>query len=193
MPERLCQRIGRAASSASLRSIGPHQLLALGLVELHRLPLDHLVELGIAIAVVVALGAAGEVLVEGLVRVVEPVAGQVEADRVISPHHLRKPLRRVDRLELGIDIDLLQLVDQDHRRIAKWRDVAGRDRELRAVCRARSRALSMILRASARLLFTSVLVAGQRLQHFRRHAPDPLGGRQHGAADVALRPRSGCR
>src|SRR6266851_6750867 len=47
----------------------PDQLLALLLVELHRLPVDHLVELGTAVAVVVGLGIAGVELVERLIRV----------------------------------------------------------------------------------------------------------------------------
>src|SRR6202047_4566195 len=61
----------------------PHHFLALVLVELHRLLIDHLVELGIAIAVVIAFGAAGVILVQGLVRIIEPVADQIETDREI--------------------------------------------------------------------------------------------------------------
>src|SRR6266496_5150122 len=42
----------------------PHHLAALVDVELHRLPTDQLVELGVAVAGVVAFSVAGEVLVE---------------------------------------------------------------------------------------------------------------------------------
>ena len=37
------------------------------------------------------------------------------------------PLRGFDHVELAVDIDLLQVVDQDHRLVAVGRDVAGRD------------------------------------------------------------------
>jgi len=47
----------------------PYQLLALLLVELVRLPVDQLVNFGIAIAVGVVLGPAGVGLVENLVGV----------------------------------------------------------------------------------------------------------------------------
>src|SRR5438105_12295510 len=75
----------------------PNQILALDRVELHRLPVDHLVELRAAITVVIALGAASEVFVKRLVRVVEPVAGQVQRDGVVATHDPGEPLRRVDR------------------------------------------------------------------------------------------------
>jgi hypothetical protein len=53
---------------------------------------------------------------------------QVERDGVVAAHDPGEPLRGVDRVELAVDVDLLQLVDQDNRRIAIGRDVAGRDR-----------------------------------------------------------------
>jgi hypothetical protein len=44
------------------------------------LRVDHLVELRIAVAVVIPLGTAGEILVQRLIEVIEPVPGQVEGD-----------------------------------------------------------------------------------------------------------------
>src|SRR5690242_1685296 len=70
------------------------------------------------------LGAAGEIFVERLIRVVEPIPGQVQRDGVVAAHDPGQPLRGVDRVELTVDIDLLQLVDQDDRRIAIGRNVA---------------------------------------------------------------------
>jgi hypothetical protein len=54
----------------------------------------------------------------------------------------------------GGDIDFLQLVDQDHRRIAVRRDVAGRDLDPQRVLRPIAE-LFMISRAAARFAATS--------------------------------------
>jgi len=43
---------------------------------------------------------------------------------------LGKPARGLDDLELAVDEHLLQLVGQQHGRIAVWRDIAGRHLEL---------------------------------------------------------------
>src|SRR5215204_7625522 len=75
----------------------PDQRLALVLVGLHRLLVDHLVELGVAVFVVVALRTAHVVLVEILVGLVDAVAGQVQRDDVVLAVEAREPLRRVDR------------------------------------------------------------------------------------------------
>ena len=104
----------------------PHKALALFLVRLHRLLVDELVDLRVAVAVVVADPAAGVALVKHGVRVVDLRAGEVQTDGVILALDPRIPLRRIDRIELGVDPDLLQLVDQDYRRIAIGRDIASR-------------------------------------------------------------------
>src|SRR5262249_11995904 len=104
----------------------PDQLPAFLLVAFHRLPVDQLVELGAAIAVVVALGVTGVVLVERLVRLVEAVADQVEADREILLRQPREPHWRINQLQLAVDVDFLQLVDQQYRRVAVGRNIAGR-------------------------------------------------------------------
>src|ERR1700731_4092006 len=58
---------------------------------------------------------------------------QIEANGVLLAHNLRKKSARVDNLELAIDIDVLQLVDQDHPRIAVDRKVARRYLDLQPV------------------------------------------------------------
>jgi hypothetical protein len=108
--------IGRAPSSANFLSIS-HQLLALFLVGLGGLPVDQLVDLRITVSVIVSDGTAGVILVKILVRVVERVAGEIEADGIVLAHDLGIPVRRVDYFELAVDVNLLQLIDQDHRRI----------------------------------------------------------------------------
>jgi hypothetical protein len=95
-------------------------------IGLARLLVDQLIDLGIAIAGVIALGAARKILVELLVGVVEPVLADGQTDGVILAHDGRVPLRRVDRIEGSVDVDLLQLVDQQHRGIAIGRGVARR-------------------------------------------------------------------
>ncbi len=99
----------------------PDQLLALLLIAFHRLLIDELIELGVAITAVVPLGATDIVLVEGLIRVIHPIADKAQRDREVPPAEPRKPLRRVDRLQLGVDIHLLQLVDQNDGGIAERR------------------------------------------------------------------------
>ena len=86
----------------------PHQRLALFRVGLGRLPVDQLVDFGVAVAVVVEIAAATVDVVEGLVRV--PDTKRRQRDRVVVPHDPREPFCRVDDFEFAVDIDLLQLV-----------------------------------------------------------------------------------
>src|ERR1700704_5643767 len=58
----------------------PDQLPALVLVGFHRLLVEQLVDLRVAVAVVVAFRTAGIILVECLVGIVDAVAGEVGAD-----------------------------------------------------------------------------------------------------------------
>ena len=67
---------------------------------------DELVHLRIAIAVIVGLRAAHIVRVEGGVWVVDKAGREIEADGEIPAHDLGEPVRRVDRLELAVDIDV---------------------------------------------------------------------------------------
>jgi hypothetical protein len=79
---------------------------------------EPLFELGIAIACVVALRAAAVILEELLVGVVDTAAGVVEADLVVLAGELGESVGGLDRVELAVDPDRLQLVDQDDRRVA---------------------------------------------------------------------------
>src|ERR1051325_10810003 len=163
----------------------PHHLPALLLIGLHRLPLDHLVQFGIAVAVVIAFGIAGVVLVERLVWLIETVADQVEADRKVLFGQPRVPHRRVDRLQFAVDIDLLQLVDQEHRRVAVGRDIARRDLRLQPVVRAVAELFHQLARLSPVCRYVRT-VTRQGPHQIRGHAPDAEGRRQQGAADDAF-------
>src|SRR6516162_1133898 len=69
----------------------PHQLLAFSFVAFHGLLVEHLFELGIAIAGVVACGTAGVIFIKLLVGIVDAAAGQVEANFVVLAVHLWVP------------------------------------------------------------------------------------------------------
>src|SRR2546423_70762 len=66
------------------------------------------------------------VLVKLLVGVVDSALADIEADGKIFAHDPWIPLSGVDGFEYAVDINFLQLVDQDHRRIAVWGNVACR-------------------------------------------------------------------
>src|SRR5215510_4551194 len=89
----------------------PYQLLALAFVGLRRLPLEQLLELGIAIAGVVAGRPASIVLIELLIGIVDTTTGEIEANLEIFAIHLGVPEGGLDDLELAVDEHLLQLVD----------------------------------------------------------------------------------
>ena len=94
-------------------------------------------------------------------------------------------MRGVDDVELGVDIDALDLIDQDDGGIAVDRDVARRDLDGETLVRAVTR----LLHQFARLFPVGVdvgAVARDRFQHFLRHRPQSAGGRKHGAADIGL-------
>src|SRR6516165_4345171 len=88
-------------------------------------------QLGIVIAGVVPLRAAGVILIELRIGVVDADPGEIEADLVILAVDFGKPIGGLDRVELAVDVDLLQLVDQDNRGIAEYGNVPLRhlDRE----------------------------------------------------------------
>src|SRR3984893_2136632 len=148
-------------------------------------PIDHLLVSATAVPVVIILGAASKVFVKRLVRVVEPVAGQVQGDGIVTAHDPGEPLRSVDRVEFAVDVDLLQLVDQNDRRIAVGRNIAGRDGEFQSFVGA----VAELFHDAAGLgtvLGHVGIVAGQGLQHIGGHAPYPLGRRQHRTPEIAL-------
>src|SRR6516162_6142346 len=105
----------------------PGELPPLGRIGLHRLLVDYPVKFLVAIAHVIALRAADKILVERDIRVIDRGAQHVEPDRVVFLDQLGHPLRGLDRVELGVDADLFELVDQDRTRIAVDREVARRD------------------------------------------------------------------
>ena len=70
----------------------PHHLLALLDVGLDRLLVEQRFELLVAVVRVVALGVAAIVLVEGLVGIVDAIAGQVETDGIVVARDLGEPL-----------------------------------------------------------------------------------------------------
>ena len=98
----------------------PDDLLALFRVGFGRLLVDQRLDLGVAIAGVVARRFADIALVEDLVGIIDRAARQAE----ILAHQLRDPVRGLDGLQLAVDADRLQLVDQDRTRIPISRDVA---------------------------------------------------------------------
>src|SRR6516165_7700219 len=100
----------------------PQYLLPARRVALHRLLLDQLVDIVVAIAVPVDAGAAAIDQIEDRIGI--RAAGlQVEADRVFLAHDLRVVAGGVDRLEFGFDVNLPQLIDQDDRRVAVEADI----------------------------------------------------------------------
>src|SRR5882757_7726719 len=108
--------IGRPAFSASLRSSAQTCRLPL-LVGLSRLLLDHFVDLRIAVAIPVQARSAAVEYVEDWIGI--RAAGlQVEADGVVLASNLGEMGASLDRLQLAVDMDLLQLVEQDHAGIA---------------------------------------------------------------------------
>src|SRR3984893_7328542 len=113
----------------------PHQLSTRSRVGFHRLPIEQLFELGIAIAGVVAWRTTAVVLVQLLVGIIDAAAGEIGANHVVLARDLGKPARGLDDLELAVDEHLLQLVGQQHGRIAVRRDIAGRHLELQPPAR----------------------------------------------------------
>ena len=95
---------------------------------------------------------------------------QVEADAVVLAHHLGEKVGGVDRLELAVDVDLLQLVDQDHRRISVVRNIARRHFDLEVVIEAIAERLHNLSGFCAVLPHVGI-VAGQCIEHLGRHAP----------------------
>src|SRR5215472_14218260 len=143
----------------------PDQLPALLAVGLHRLSVDQLVELRITIAAIIPLGAAHVALIELLIGIVEAVLADHHADSEILARDLGIPLRGVDGFELTVDVDLFQLVDQDHRGIPGGGNVADRDLDRDALVGAVAEPCHYLARFGAVLCDVRV-IAGQRSQHF---------------------------
>src|SRR6266581_3744356 len=127
----------------------PDDLFALFGVCGHRLLVDQLVELGVAVAGIVARSPGVETLVEHLVRVVDAALDRHHADREILARHLRIPERGVDEVELSVDADFLELRDHDDRRIAPPREVARGNLKLKRIVRAVAELLYDLTRLGA--------------------------------------------
>jgi hypothetical protein len=95
---------------------------------------------------------------------------------------LGEPAGGLDRVELAVDPDLLQLVDQNDRRVAIGRDVARRDVDREPLV---GPSRCMIARLGA-VLGDVGAVAGNGRENIGRYAPAPRRRRQHRPADVAL-------
>src|ERR1700736_6280129 len=66
-------------------------------VGLYRLPVDQRIDFLVAVSAIVARGAAGIVLIEILIRVVEPVLADHHPDGEVLAQHLRKPVGRTKK------------------------------------------------------------------------------------------------
>src|SRR5215469_14710458 len=152
----------------------PYQMLAFVLLGFGRLLIDQLVDFRTAIACVVALCGTDIVLVELLVGVVDGALADIEADSKIFAHDPRIPLRRVNGFKLAVDIDFLQLVDQDYRRIAVARDVACRHRDREPFVGAVTELLQNLTGFGA-VLGDIGIIAGQRLEQLRGMLQTPSG------------------
>src|SRR4029077_14233298 len=84
----------------------PHHSFALLDIALHRLVVDHLVDLRTAIPAVISLSGADIVLVKDRIGVVDSGLSNVDTDLVVSAHDFRIPLGGFERLELGVEINL---------------------------------------------------------------------------------------
>src|ERR1700730_15231395 len=154
----------------------PYQPSALLRIGLDRLPVDQLVDLRVAVAGIIPLRTAHVVLVKLLIRVVDTGFTTADADCVVLARQLGKPLDGVDGFELDVDVDLLQLVDQDHGGIAVGGDVAGSEGNREAFGGPVAE-LPHDLASLGAVLGNIGIIARQRLQHLRRHAPHPFGRR----------------
>src|SRR5215813_3578113 len=112
----LRQRAGRSAGVKNDRTdhfLGqhsfdlPNQLTTLWHVRFNRLPIDQFVKFRITIPGVITLSATHVIFIVHLVGVVERGLGDRKADGIVLADHLGKPIGRLDRLELAINIDLL--------------------------------------------------------------------------------------
>ena len=151
----------------------------------HRLLDEQLLAFRVAISGVVALRAAAVVLEELLVGIVDAAAGIVEADLVVLAGELGEPVRGFDRVELPVDPDLLELVDQDHRRVAVGRDVARGDLDGEPLVRPIPEPGHDLAGLGAVLRHLGA-IAGNCCKKIGRHTPHASRWRQHRPADIAL-------
>ena len=85
------------------------------------------------------------------VGIVDADPRQIKANGIFSARHLGVPDAGVDHLEFTIDVNFLELVDQDHRRIAVDRNVARGHLDFERLGLAVAQALHDIARFCAAL------------------------------------------
>src|SRR5215472_17464201 len=122
--------IGQAPSCCSRWSISQTSCLRVSWSGSLDCRSKQLLDLGIAVAGIIARRIAGVILVELLVGIIDATGDARDTDLVILAGEFGEPEARFDRIELAVDIDLLELVDQDHRRIAQEWYVACSDFDL---------------------------------------------------------------
>ena len=110
---------------------------------------------------------------------------QVETDGILLAHDFRVIAGAVDAFEFGLDVHLLQLVDQEDSRVAVEGNIGRRDLDLQRVVRSIAELFHDL--AGLRSVFRNIgAVTRQLLQLVRRHAPQPAGRWLQDAADLAL-------
>src|SRR5437764_3824463 len=163
----------------------PADLGPLVTVELARLCREQLVDLGVAVLGVIALGLAGIILDDIAVGIVDGNSGNIQSDGVILLGKPCVPARRIEDIRFANDVDLLELIDQDHRGIPVGRKIAGLNLDRQRLCIAVAELLHDRLRLSD-VLFAIAAISRELRHSIRRHPPfaDRLG--QHCPAEQSL-------
>src|SRR5439155_13427938 len=91
----------------------------------------------------------------------------------------------LDKFKFTIDPNIPYLIGHNRRRIAKIRQVASHDLDVKVVVWTIAEGAHDVLRLGA-ALFHIGIIAGKLLHHFLWHRPLAFRGRQQGGADVAL-------
>src|ERR1051326_182237 len=153
----------------------PEHLLALRWITLARLPFDQLVNFGIAIAVPIDAGPAAIKYIQDRVGI-GPAGLQIERHGEVLPQDPWIILWRVHDFELALNINVLKLVDQQHRRVAERGYVPGGHLDLKRIRSVVAKRLHD-LAAFRTVLVDIEPIAGQFVHLFRRHAPQSAGRR----------------
>src|SRR6516162_5521746 len=162
----------------------PRQLLAALAIGFDRYLLDEPVHLRIAIPIPVEARTAAVKDVEERIGI--GAAGlQVEPDGEIFAPDLWEIRGCVDRFELAVEINFLQLVDQQHRGIPVKRQVACGYFDLEPLIGSVTVLFHELSGLNAIFLYVGV-IARQLPKHLRGHAPQPGGRRLQHAPDIAL-------
>src|SRR6516162_2421281 len=162
----------------------PYQLLPALPVGLHRLLLDQLIDFRIAVVVPIEARSTSVVQIEDRIGVLSADL-PAESDREILPQNFRHIGVGFDRVELSLDINLLQLVDQDDGRIPGTREITRQNLYFQPAIRPVTELLHDPAGLGAAPAYVGI-VTRQTLQRLWRHAPEAVGRRLQHAADLAL-------